>query len=103
MNHETLMTPAQVAQRLQVTERTVASWLRTGRLPGVKLGRLWRVHPAALQAAVKNDMKRDEFDEPLTTEEAAASEAAWQAYISGDDPGESLETVRRQLLVERRD
>ena len=102
MNDETLMTPAQVAQRLQVTERTVASWLRTGRLPGVKLGRLWRVHPAALQAAV-NDMKRDEFDEPLTAEEASASEAAWQAYISGEDPGESLEDVRRQLLVERRD
>ena len=92
MNNETLLTPAQVAQRLQVTERTVAGWLRTGRLPGVKLGRLWRVHPAALQAAVYN-VKRDDFDEPLTTEEAAASEAAWQAYISGDDPGESLEVV----------
>ncbi len=102
MADDALLTPAQVARRLQVTERTVTDWLRTGRLPGVKLGRLWRVHSEALETALR--VKRpDDFDEPLSAAEAAASDAAWQAYVSGEDPGESLAEVRRQLLVERRD
>ena len=37
------LTPEQVAQRLQVTERTVYSWLRSGRINAFKLGRLWRI------------------------------------------------------------
>lgn len=41
--NQILLTPEQVAQRLQVTERTVYTWLRSGRMRGVKLGRLWRV------------------------------------------------------------
>jgi len=32
----------QVAERLQVTERTVYGWLRRGKLPALKLGRLRR-------------------------------------------------------------
>ena len=35
---DTLLTPEQVAQRLQVTERTVYKWLSEGRLKGTKLG-----------------------------------------------------------------
>lgn len=38
-----LLTPAQVAERLQLTEQTIYMWLRSGQLPGVKLGRLWRI------------------------------------------------------------
>ena len=38
-----LLTPEQIAERLQVVERTVYRWLNEGRLEGVKLGRLWRV------------------------------------------------------------
>lgn len=47
-----MLTPEQVAQRLQVTKRTVYRWLGQGRLQGVKLGRLWRVRPEALEAFV---------------------------------------------------
>ena len=43
-----------------------------------------------------------EFDEPLTPEEAKASETAWQAYLAGLDKGEPLEKVRRELLEEER-
>ncbi|TMC00018.1 MAG: helix-turn-helix domain-containing protein [Chloroflexi bacterium] len=43
--NEKLLTPEQVAERLQVTERTVYGWLRRGRLPALKLGRLWRIRP----------------------------------------------------------
>lgn len=37
-------TPAQAAKILQVTPRTVYSWLRSGRLNGsIRIGRTWRV------------------------------------------------------------
>ncbi len=97
-----MLTPAQVAAHLQVTERTVCDWLKKGRLHGVKLGRLWRVPPSAVAELVHGDAAADLYDEPLTPEEAAASEAAWQAYLEGHDPGESLEEVMRQLSAGRR-
>lgn len=94
-----LMTPAQVARRLAVTEQTVYDWLRKGRLRGVKLGRLWRVSNDDLDAFLSPE--RNEFAEPLTESEAAESDAAWQAYVDGQDPGESLADVRRALLSAR--
>ncbi len=48
--NEQLLTPAQVGERLQVTERTVYQWLRDGPLVGHKLGRLWRIRPEDLEA-----------------------------------------------------
>lgn len=39
-------------------------------------------------------------DEEISAGEQAESESAWQAYLSGADPGESLEQVRRKLLGE---
>lgn len=89
-----LMTAAQVARRLQVTEHTVYEWLRKGRLRGVKLGRLWRVSGDDLEAFLGGSRG---VAEPLTADEAAESDAAWHAYLSGDDPGETLATVRRAL------
>ena len=43
MTEEKLMTPPQVARRLQVNERTVTQWLRKGHLRGFKVGKEWRV------------------------------------------------------------
>jgi len=37
-----LMTLAEVAVYLQIAERTVYHWAQTGRLPGFKLGAVWR-------------------------------------------------------------
>ena len=45
-----LLTPTDVANRLQVNERTVAIWLRKGHLRGFKIGKEWRVSPDDLQA-----------------------------------------------------
>ena len=50
---EKLLTPAQAAERLQVTERTVYQWLRQGKLPGHRLGRLWRIHPRDYDSFLK--------------------------------------------------
>ena len=48
--NEKLLTPEQVAERLQVTERTVYGWLRRGKLTALKLGRLWRIRQDDLEA-----------------------------------------------------
>ena len=39
------LTPAQVADHLQVNERTVHRWLRDGYLHGYKVGKMWRISP----------------------------------------------------------
>ena len=50
MTEEKLMTPPQVARRLQVNERTVTQWLRKGHLRGFKIGKGWRVTSRDLEA-----------------------------------------------------
>ncbi len=50
MNNETLLTPVDVANRLQVNERTVVQWLRKGHLRGFKVGKGWRVSVKDLEA-----------------------------------------------------
>ena len=47
---EALLTPEQVAKRLQLTPHTIYVWLRAGRLRGIKLGHLWRVKEEDLDA-----------------------------------------------------
>ena len=37
------LTPAQVAEELQVTRRTVYQWLLDGKLRGLKAGKGWRI------------------------------------------------------------
>ncbi len=49
MNDETLLTPVDVANRLQVNERTVTQWLRKGHLRGFKVGKEWRISAADLE------------------------------------------------------
>ena len=62
-----VLTPQMVADRLHLHKDTVLLWLRTGRLPGTKLGhRTWRV-------------KEQDLDEFLTRErqeQAVESEAS---------------------------
>ena len=50
MNNETMLTPVDIANRLQVNERTVTQWLRKGDLRGFKVGKEWRVSVEDLEA-----------------------------------------------------
>ncbi len=50
MNDKKLLTPTDVANRLQVNERTVTLWLRKGHLRGFKIGKEWRISSDDLQA-----------------------------------------------------
>ncbi len=45
-----LLTPAQIAEALQLNESTITRWLRKGRLRGFKVGKDWRVSTADLDA-----------------------------------------------------
>ncbi len=49
-NSDKLLTPTDVADRLQVHERTVTRWLRNNHLRGFKIGKEWRISPDDLQA-----------------------------------------------------
>jgi excisionase family DNA binding protein len=62
MLDENLITPGQVAERLQIHERTVTRWLRMGYLRGFKLGKEWRVSPRDLQTFMEEHANRP-FDQ----------------------------------------
>ncbi len=55
MREKNLITATQVAQRLQVNERTVTQWLRTGYLRGFKIGKEWRVSARDLEAFLERN------------------------------------------------
>jgi excisionase family DNA binding protein len=52
MRDEQLLSPEQVAERLQVSEYTAVKWLREGRIKARKLGKFWRVKAEDLEAFI---------------------------------------------------
>lgn len=46
---EQLLTPEQVAERLQMSKLTIMDYLRKGKLKGIKFGRIWRIKEEALE------------------------------------------------------
>jgi excisionase family DNA binding protein len=47
------LSPEEVAELLSVTRRTVYNWLKSGRIPAMKIGGVWRVRRADLQPTKK--------------------------------------------------
>ena len=45
-----LLTPNQVSEVLSVKPATVRKWIQAGKIPAVKLGRMWRINEADLFA-----------------------------------------------------
>ena len=60
-----LLTPEEVAGRLQISRLTVMSYLRGGVLKGIKVGRLWRVDEADLQDFLNAGWVEAEVGGPL--------------------------------------
>lgn len=52
---EQLLTVAQVATWLNVHPETVLRWVRSGKLPGSKLGREWRFQRADVEAFIERN------------------------------------------------
>ncbi len=44
----------EVAERLRVDEQTVRRWIKHGKLEAFKIGRAWRISPAALEALLES-------------------------------------------------
>ena len=57
-NSERLLTPIDVANRLQVNERTATQWLRKGHLRGFKIGKEWRISSDDLRAFLEANANR---------------------------------------------
>jgi excisionase family DNA binding protein len=53
-----VFTPEEVAERLSVSTKTIKDWLRTGKLKGVKVGRLWRVRESELEKFLERGKKK---------------------------------------------
>ena len=53
MTEQILLTPFDVAKRLQMNERTVTQWLRNGHLRGFKIGKEWRISELDLDAFIE--------------------------------------------------
>jgi excisionase family DNA binding protein len=49
-----LYTPEQVAEKIQVTRRSVYAWLTTGKLRGLRAGDTWRIAEADLMAFLES-------------------------------------------------
>lgn len=52
-----LLTPEDAAKALLVKPTTVREWLKTGKLKGIKVGRLWRVRESELEAFLRRSDK----------------------------------------------
>lgn len=55
-----LLTPEEAAARLKISRVTVGDWLRSGKLRGVKVGRLWRIQESALEHFLEQGKKKKE-------------------------------------------
>jgi putative molybdopterin biosynthesis protein len=53
MAERQLLTPEQVAERLQISRWTVMDSLRAGRLKGRKIGKFWRIEEQDLEAFIQ--------------------------------------------------
>jgi len=59
LEEKKLLRPEEVAEQLQVSERTIRRWLRAGELRGIRVGRLWRIRRKDLAAFLdKGDTDR---------------------------------------------
>jgi excisionase family DNA binding protein len=53
----TLLTIAEAAERLRISPRTCREWLRTGKLRGVKYGKLWRIREEDVDAFIQEHLR----------------------------------------------
>jgi excisionase family DNA binding protein len=87
-----VLTIEEAAEELRVQPKTVREWLRTGRLEGIKAGRLWRIRREEWERFLKasTTRRKEPIDEDL--DDIAAAEEA----LAEGQP-RPYEEVRREL------
>ena len=96
---ENLLTPEQVAEKLQVSVLTVKKWLRSGKLQGVKPGKLWRIEPEALEDFLHKETevlekKRDKMNDAILHALHILKEYEAGADVDVDDAIKALKSAR---------
>ena len=84
-----LLRPSEVARQFSVDRRTVARWCLEGRLPAMRVGGVWRIHPDDLARFVQPNapLGVQDSQQELNTDVEAFAEKVWTA---------------RQALLDRR-
>jgi len=59
MTAEKLYTVEEAAGTLSISPLTLTKWLRTGKIRGVKLGRVWRIPESALEELAKDGTRKE--------------------------------------------
>lgn len=59
-----LLTPADAAVRLRVKPETIKTWLRQGRIKGLKAGRFWRIPTEEIDNFLKPGIPANEVNLP---------------------------------------
>src|SRR5262245_4123655 len=89
---ERLLSPDDAAERLGVAPKTVRSWLRTGKVRGVRAGRLWRVRAEDLPGRRAEGWTQ-------TVDEEAGAPAPQPAGPEVERAAEIREMRRREALL----
>jgi excisionase family DNA binding protein len=72
MTDQRLLTPEQVADRLQISRVTVMDYLRKGRLKGHRVGKLWRIKEEDLEAFLEGEPTEEDLADAKALDEALA-------------------------------
>lgn len=101
-----VLTVAETADLLKLSEYTVRELARKGELPGRKIGRAWRFVRGAVVDLVRvvppGQQPPAGYDnEPLSPEETMELDRARAAYESGEDPGITLEEYMSGLEAKK--
>jgi excisionase family DNA binding protein len=72
MTDQQLLSPEQVAERLQISRWTVMDYLRVGKLKGHKVGRLWRVKESDVEAFLEGEPTEEDLEDAKALNEALA-------------------------------
>jgi excisionase family DNA binding protein len=72
MTDRQLLSPEQVAERLQISRWTVMDYLRAGKLKGHKVGRLWRIEEQDLEDFLEGEPTEEDLEDAKALDEALA-------------------------------
>jgi excisionase family DNA binding protein len=72
MTNQQLLTPEQVAERLQISRWTVMDYLRAGKLKGYKVGRLWRIKEQDLEDFLEGEPTEEDLEDAKALDDALA-------------------------------
>ena len=99
MDNNQLFTPEQVAERLQVTRRTVYQWINDGKLPALKVGRGWRIRESDLDIFSKPNQLEQLIEQTVKDMEKTA-ESIKQRQKEPSDFAEQLTYQYRQGQID---